>query len=424
MVRYIDEIRVSAEEAISYIQNGMRVAIAPCCGQPRSLLLELKNQASRFDRLEVIGGITCDGLPILDPGMEDHFHYITWHVTAGSRKAVESGGASYVPLRYSEVIPALMPGGPLAADTLLILVSTSESAGFVNLGPSVSYTKPLAETVPILIGESNPNVPWTLGEALIELHLMRAAVYSDEPLAEYPSPAISQVERAIARFVGELIPDGATIQIGVGSIPEAILDVLPERRDLAAHSIITDHMIDLFESGIINARLKNINPGRCDVGELMGTRKLMRFADHNPLIYMQPATVTHDPREIARINNFISINSALQIDLLGQVNSEGFGDDMVAAIGGGFDFVLGSQWSQGGKSIFALPSTSLGGKASRIVARLGPGTPVSTPRHLVQYVVTEFGIAQLKGKTVEERARALIKIAHPAFRDELEATLR
>jgi len=424
MVWREDEQRVSIEEAVGYIQNGMRVVIGPGCGEPRALLMELKRQAERFDRLEVVGGIACDGLPILDPGLERHFHFITWHVTSGSRKAVAEGRASYLPLRYSEVVPTLMPGGPLRADVIMCVVSPMDSSGFVSLGPSVSYMKPLMDSVPLIIAEQNPRVPWTLGESIVERQLINALVYSEGALAEYPAPAVSQVERAIARYVGELIPDGATLQIGVGSIPEAILDVLPERRDLAAHSIITDHMIPLFERGVITARRKNIRPGRCDVGELMGTEKLMRFADRNPLINMMPATETHDPRKIALLDNFIAINSALQIDLSGQVNSEGFGERVFAAVGGQPDFVLGSQWSRGGKSIFALPSASKpGGSRSRIVARFEPGTPVSTPRHMVEYVVTEYGIAALKGQSIKKRARALINIAHPIFREELEKSL-
>ena len=421
MVWQEENQRVSIEEAVGYIENGMRVVIGPGCGEPRALLMELARQAGRFDRLEVVGGILCGGLPILGPGMEKHFHYITWHVTSGLRGAVAQGYASYVPLRYSEVIPALMPGGPLQADVIMCMVSPMDSSGFVSLGPSVSYLRPLVETAQLIIAEQNPHVPWTLGESILERQIINALVYSELPLAEYPAPAVSQVERAIARFIGDLVPDGAIMQIGVGSIPEAILDVLPERRDLAVHSMITDRMIPLFERGIINARRKNIRPGRCDIGELMGTENLMRFADRNPIINMLPATETHDPRKIALIDNFISVNSAFQIDLTGQVNSEGFGDQVFAAIGGQPDFVLGSQWSSGGKSIFALPSTGgPGGSRSRIVARFEPGTPVSTPRHMVEYVVTEFGIAELKGKSIEQRASSLIQIAHPMFREELE----
>lgn len=416
---------MTAEEAVGLIQNGMRVVIAPGCGEPRSLVNELARQHKRFDRLEVVGGFLCGDMPLVAPGMEKHFHYITWHVTRATRKAVAQGYASYVPLRYSEVVPALSPGGALRADVLLCVVSATDSSGFLSLGPSVSFTKPLSEITPLIIAERNPNVPWTLGESILERHLINSIVFSDAPLAEYPHDFITQVERTIARFVAELIPDGATLQIGVGAVPEAVLDILYQHRDLAIHSIVTDGMMELIERGVINARSKKVNPGRCEICEVMGSQKLFKFVDHHPLIYMQPATYTHNPRVMAQIDNFISINSALQIDLTGAVNSETLDGQVVAAVGGQFDFVLGSQLSQGGKSIFALPST--GGKDhahSRIVPFLPPGNSVSVPRHLVQYVVTEYGIAELKGKTLEQRAKAMIKIAHPKFRDELESAFR
>lgn len=416
---------MTAEEAIGLIQNGMRVVIAPGCGEPRFLINELARQHKRFNRLEVVGGFLCGDMPLVAPGMEKHFHYITWHVTKATRKAIAEGFASYVPLRYSEVVPALSPGGALCADVLLCVVSATDSSGFVSLGPSVSFTKPLSEITPLIIAERNPNVPWTLGESILERHLINSIVFSDEPLLEYPNGFITQVERSIARFVAELIPDGATLQIGIGAVPETVLDVLHQHRDLAIHSIVTDGMIELIERGVINARMKKINPGRCDICEVMGSQKLLKFVDHHPLIYMQPATYTHNPRLIAEIDNFVSINSALQIDLTGAINSETLGGEVVAAVGGQFDFVLGSQLSKGGRSIFAFPSTT--GKdhlQSRIVPCLPQGNSVSVPRHLVQYVVTEYGIAELKNKTLEHRAEALIKIAHPKFRDELKSAFR
>jgi 4-hydroxybutyrate CoA-transferase len=246
----------------------------------------------------------------------------------------------------------------------------------------------------------------------------------DHPLLEYPPTPVGDVERRIAGYVAELVPDGATLQVGVGSIPQAVMEALAGKKDLGVHSLLVEHMLPLVRSGVITNARKRLHPGRMDVGEIMGTAALFEWSHENPLVNMEPSDVVHDPEVVGALGDFVSVNSALEVDLLGQVNAESVDGRQVTGIGGQFDFVLGAARAEGGRSIIALPATASRGTLSRIVARLAAGARVTTPRFLADYVVTENGVAALRGKSDAGRARELLHIADPAFRDRIEGEIK
>jgi 4-hydroxybutyrate CoA-transferase len=276
---------------------------------------------------------------------------------------------------------------------------------------STSYPLPLARTAPIVIAEVNHRMPRTLGDSTLRLDQVAAWVETDRALVPYRAPATGEAERRIAAHVAELVPDGGTVQVGIGSVPEAIAGALGDRQDLGIHSLLVEAMLPLLERGVVR---------RTRLGEIMGTETLFRFVHENPLISMAPSSIVHDPRVVARIERFVSVNSAIEVDLTGQVNAESVGERQVAGVGGQFDFVEGAGWGPGGRSVIALRSTGSDGRISRVVARLPAGAKVTTPRYLTDCVVTEFGRAELRGKSVEQRAREMIALAHPRFREDLE----
>jgi acyl-CoA hydrolase len=279
---------------------------------------------------------------------------------------------------------------------------------------------PAARRAPLVIAQVNPNMPRTRGNASLHESQVDAWVEVDEPLLEYPPPAVGAVERAIGSAVAALVPDGATVQVGVGAIPQAVLEALDGHRRLALHSLLVDAAVGLVERGVVDNSAKRVHRGRMDIAEVMGTRRVFDFVHDNALVNMETSELVHDPAFVAQLDRFVSINSALEVDLTGQVTAESLGGRQVAGIGGQFDFVLGARHSRGGASIIALPSTGRDGGVSRVVARLGAGAAVTTPRFLADWVVTEFGAARLKGRGARERATALIAVAHPRFREELE----
>ena len=411
---------ISAKEAISKITPEMKVMISPGCGETRILTEELVAQAGRFHPLNLFGGFLFSDYPFIKEELRENFKYITWHIMGRAKEGMKLGMVEFIPLRYIDIIKTFSQSGISPVDVMLIHTSPPDDKGYLSLGVSVSYPLPIAMQAPLVIAQINEKMPRTHGNSLIHESKVAWAVSGDQDLVEYASPKAGEAERKIASHVSELVPDGATVQIGIGSIPEAILTYLSDKKDLGIHSILLDNMIPLIEKGVINNSKKSFNPGKMDITEIMGTKKLFDFSNNNPIINMQPATFTHDPRIIGQIKNFISINSCIEIDLSGQVNAESVGNLQVAGMGGQFDFVLGSHWSEGGKSVFAFSSAfGQDGKHSRIVSRLSPGAKVTTPAYLADYIVTEYGVAELKGKTLTQRAKALINIAHPKFRDKL-----
>jgi 4-hydroxybutyrate CoA-transferase len=415
---------LTAEEAVGLLRPGMRVLLPPGCAEPRTLVAEIVRQADRLRPLTLMGGLLVGDYPFCAAALADTFRWVTFHVMPALRDAQHRGQVEFLPLRYFDTLWAFAPGGPWAADAVLVQTALPDPAGRLSLGVSTSYPLPLARCAPLVIAEVNHRMPRTLGDSALPPDRLAAWVEVDRPLAAYPAPEIGEVERRIAGHVAELIPDGATIQIGIGSVPEAIVGILGDRRDLGVHSLLVDAMLPLLERGVITNRRKTRNTGRLDLGEVMGTEPLFRFVHENPAVNMEPSSLIHNPRVVATLERFVSVNSAIEVDLTGQVNAESIGDRQAAGVGGQFDFVEGAYWAPGGRSIIALPSTGRAGEVSRIVVRLAPGAKVTTPRHLTDCVATEFGRAELRGRSTEQRARALIALAHPRFREGLERQWR
>jgi acyl-CoA hydrolase len=397
----------------------MKVLLAPGCGDPTALLGEILRQADRLAPLTLMGGLRLDDYPFGAPAYAGKIRFATWHMSPRLREAEARGDVDFVPARYFETVTTFATGGPWAPDAVLVHTAPPDGGGYLSLGVSVSYPLPAARRAPLVIAQVNPRMPRTLGNAFLHRSQIDGWVDVDHPLVEYAPTAVGEVERRVAGHVAELIPDGATIQIGVGSIPQAIMDALADKRDLGVHSLLVDHMLPLIERGVITNARKRLHRGRMDVGEIMGTARLFAFCHENPAINMEPADVTHDPEVIGTLGDFVSVNSALEVDLAGQVNAESVGGRQVSGIGGQFDFVLGVARASGGRSVIALPSTGRDGAVSRIVATLGAGARVTTPRYLTDYVVTEYGVASLRGRDDAGRARELARIAHPEFRERL-----
>ncbi|MGH9389637.1 MAG: acetyl-CoA hydrolase/transferase family protein, partial [Vicinamibacteria bacterium] len=327
---------MSADEAIGKLDSSMRVGLPPGCGEPRALTEALVRNARSFRGLTLVGGLLLTAYDFLREELAENFRFVTWHVMPAIREAVRSGRVEFLPIRYSEVIAFLSQNGPWAVDAMLIQTSPPDAHGYLSLGPSVSYPLPVARQAPLVIAEVNAQCPRTLGDSSIHMDKVDWLVESARPPVTYGTPKVGDIERKIASHVAELIPDGATLQIGIGSIPEAILECLPAKKDIGIHSMIVDNMIELVERGVITNRKKTLNPGKFDVTELMGSEKLWRFVHENPGVNMQPSSFTHDPRVIAQIKDFVSVNSAIEIDLMGQVNSESIGETQVSGIGGQF----------------------------------------------------------------------------------------
>ena len=398
--------------AIAKLDSRMRVLIPPGCGEPQALLRALCERANRFRGLTLVSGLLLTDYPFLDPKHADHFRYLTTHVMPGSRQAVAEGRAEYVPMRLFDAPAVFGKGGPLRVDAVLLQVSPPDRDGRVSLGPSTSNPLPLAKQADLVIAQVNPRCPRTRGNSSLSLEEIDCLIEREEELAEYRAPRVGKAERQIAEHIVPLIPKGATLQIGIGNVPEALLQGLPKGLDLSLAGMAVDTMVDLVEQGIVTGPWRAI--------ELMGTRRLFDFAHENPRLEMQDSLFGHNPLWLGKIPRFVSVNSAVEVDLSGQVNAESLGEEQISGLGGQFDFVEASYWSEGGFSIFAFPSTSgKGGEFSRIVKQLKPGSKVSTPRYFTRCVVTEYGVADLWGKTLKERAEALIRIAHPRFREEL-----
>ena len=409
---------VLAEQALKQVKSGDRVVIGHACGEPPTLVEALIARAGELRNVEIVHMVAMGPAKYAQPGMEQSFHHNALFVGGSTRKAVEEKRADYTPCFFSE-IPRLFRDKILPVDVVLLQVTPPDEAGFCSYGVSVDYTKPAAECARIVIAQMNNFLPRT-GGAKISLDAIHYIVEKDDPLIELKPPQIGEIEKQIGEQVARLIPDGATLQLGIGAIPDAVLLFLKDKKDLGIHSeMFSDGVVFLAEAGVITNRKKNINTGKFMAAFLMGTRKLYDFVDNNPAVEMQSVDYINDPCVIGQHDNMISVNSALQVDLMGQVNAEMIGIRQFSGIGGQVDFVRGASRSAGGKSIIALPSTASGGKISRIACSLDAGAAVSTSRNDVHYVVTEFGSAELRGRSLRQRAEALIAICHPDFRGAL-----
>jgi 4-hydroxybutyrate CoA-transferase len=409
---------VTSQEAVATLQPPDHVVLSPGCGEVLELERELARQHERLAGLTIYSGLLLSDYPFLVP--EADFNYGTWHLMGPARKLVESGKADFYPISASRVVE-LFRGGELRADVAFIHVSPPDAHGYCSLGVSVSYPFSLSRIAKRVIAQVNPNMPRTHGRCSVHVSDIDLLVEVDEPLVEYPAPSIDEVSRTIGNSVAELIPEEAVVQIGIGAIPEAVVSAMAENsmQGIRMLGMGTDSMADLAEQGVL--RPYDLDGAAVIGAELMGTTKLFEFAADNPLVEMHPAEFVLNAAEILGFDRLVSINSALQIDLFGQVNAEYIGGKQIGGIGGSFDFVQGARMSAGGGSILALPAADAKKRYSRIVAQLDAGTPVSVPRHYIETIVTEFGVAHLKGLSLRERAEALIAIADPDFRDELTA---
>jgi 4-hydroxybutyrate CoA-transferase len=356
------------------------------------------------------------------PGMEKSFRHNGWFLGGSTRKAIEEGRGDFTPCFFHE-IPRLMRDGIMPVDVALIQITPPDAEGFCSYGVSADYTQPAAECARIVVAQVNSLLPRT-GGSRIHLDKLTYIVEKDEAPLELTPPKIGDIERKIGENVASLIPDGATLQLGIGAIPDAVLSFLGGKKDLGIHSeMFSDGVVDLALKGVINNNKKTLNPGKFIVAFLMGSGKLYDFVNNNPAVELAPVDYVNDPYVIGQHDTLISINAALQVDLMGQVNAEMIGSRQFSGIGGQVDFVRGASRSKGGKSIIAMPSTASKGTLSRICLELDRGAAVTTSRTDVHMVVTEYGIAELRGKTLRQRAEALIAIAHPDFRGALRSAI-
>jgi 4-hydroxybutyrate CoA-transferase len=411
---------LSADEAARHIKSGDRVVFGHAIGEPAAIADALVRNKDAYRDVEIVHMICMGKGEYCKPEYAENFRHNALFVGANSRDAVYSGRGDFTPCYFSE-IPKLFTDGYLPVDVACMQVSPPDGNGFVSLGTSVDYAKAAIASARTVIAEVNPNMPYTLGDSLISVKDIDFFVKVDYPLIELKPAPLTDVEKKIGAYCGSLIEDGATLQLGIGSLPDAVLNALHDKKDLGIHSeMVSDGVVALIESGVINNSKKTLHPGYAVVSFLMGTRRLYDFVHKNENVRLYPVDYVNDPYVIAKNEKMISINSCVQVDLMGQVASESVGLKQISAVGGQVDFVRGANLSKGGKSIIAIPSTAGGDKISKIVPFLDPGAAVTTNRCDVNYIVTEYGIAQLKGKTLRQRAKALIGIAHPSFRDSLK----
>ncbi len=424
MERYRRSV-TTADEAVKDIRSGDRVWIHPGCNTPVRLIEAMVARAPELENVEVVHILTLGPAPYAEPGMEPHFRHRALFTGGNVRAAVNEGRADFVPIHLHEV-PRLISSGRLPIDVALIHVSPPDEHGFCSYGVGVDATKSAVEGARTVIALVNQQMPRALGDSFVHVSRLTHVVEVDEPVIEHPmAPELSGVAKAIGERIASLIPDGATLQMGIGEIPDAVLLFLEDKKHLGVHTeMFSDGLVDLFEMGVITNEKKTLHRGKIVASFVIGTRKAFDFVDNNPFMEFHPNQYVNDPFIVAQNEAMVAINSALAVDLTGQVCADSIGTSIYSGFGGQLDFIRGAARSKGGVPIIALPSTAKGGTISRIVDTLLPGSGVVTTRADVHWVVTEYGIADLYGKSLRERARQLIGIAHPDFRDELEAAAR
>ena len=413
---------VSADEAVSHIKSGDRVVVAHACGEPVVLTDAMVANAEKcgYKDVEIVHMVAMGKAGYCKPEMAEHFRHNGLFLGGSTREAVNSGRGDFTTIFFSEV-PELFRSGAMPVDVALIQVSEPDSHGYCSLGISCDYTKAAAENAKLVIAQINKKYPRVLGDNFIHVSKLNYIVEEDSDLIELQPAKIGDVQRKIGENVAQLVKDGDCLQLGIGAIPDATLLFLKEKKHLGIHSeMFTDGVVELIEAGVVDNSCKQIDKGICVANFLMGTKRLYDFVDDNPMVALKPVDVVNNPRVICQNDNVVSINSCVEVDLMGQVNSESIGPKQISGVGGQVDFVRGANMSKGGRAIMAMPATAAHGKASRIVPFLAHGGVVTTSRNDVDYVVTEYGIAQLHGRTLRDRAKQLIAIAAPEFRDELQ----
>lgn len=412
---------VSPQDAMQCIQSGMRVYIHPGCAEPEALVEALMARGPFVKNVEIVHLLTLGRADYIAPQMEGHFRHNAMFIGGNVRQAVNEGRADYTPVFLSQ-IEALFESGQMPIDVALIQVSPPDAHGFCSFGVGVDTTLTAARQAKFVVAQVNDQMPRTYGDSFIHVSDIDSIVEASRPLCELQPIEITDMHRAIGKNVASLIEDGATLQLGIGGIPDAVLLELTGHKDLGIHTeMLSDSVIPLIESGVISGSRKSIHRGKIVTGFLLGTKNLFSFVNNNPAFEFHPNAYTNDPWVISENHKMVAINSALQVDITGQVCADSIGTFFYSGIGGQVDFIRGSSRCKGGKPIIAIPATAKGGQISRIVPMLDPGAGVVTSRGSVHYVVTEFGVAYLHGRTIRQRAEALIEIAHPKFREELYA---
>ena len=416
--------RCSAHDALRHVQDGDTIVVPTGVAEPPALLTALSEERQRFKGVEVSQILPVRPFGYFDPATVEHVRHTGYFLGGASRPGAQEGWIDYRPSYFSEM-PELIERGLMPADVVFSLASPMDAHGFFSLSLGPDYTMAALKKARAVVLEVNPHVPFAYGQCHVHVSQVAALVEDETPITEVGLPTIGPVQQAIGKYVADMIDDGATLQIGYGGIPDAVVMQLTDKKDLGIHTeMIGDGIMTLVEAGVVTNRRKNYLPGRMLATFGLGSKKLYSFMDRNPALEMHPVDFTNDPYLAGQNDNLIAINSSMQIDLFGQCGSESQGFKPYSGTGGQSDFVRAANRSRGGKAFIVLPSTAKGDTISRIAPVLSPGTHVSTSKNDINYVVTEYGVAQLRGKTAKERARALIAIAHPKFRDELTESAR
>jgi acyl-CoA hydrolase len=428
-----------AKTAVQVVESGNNVYLQGMSLTPTPLIEALVARGEELHNVELYTALTFGPAPYTDPRWVGHFHVNACFVATSERPAINAGRASYIPIFLSSIPKLFEPGGPVPLDVAFIHVSPPDKHGFCSMGPSVDFSRAAIDNARQVVALVNPHVPRVYGHGFIHISRLDYAVQWDRPIYAVPGEAPDETQRIIGRYVAELIEDGSTLQLGIGAIPDAALQLLTDRRDLGIHTeMFSDGVIDLVERGVITGARKVRDRGKLVTCFVIGSQRLMDFLDNNPAVKMYPVTYTNDPQIIRQFDHFVSVNSALQVDLTGQVCAESIGTIQYSGVGGQMDFMRGAALAPHGRPILALaakaraPKSSAGippskyaltpvdGQISRIVPTLMPGAAVTTTRAHVHYVVTEYGRAMLLGRSIADRARSLIAIAAPQFREQLE----
>ena len=411
--------RMSAADAVRQVRNGDMIVVPTGVGEPPALLTALSDQRRDFRGVQVAQILPLRKYGYFDPETVEHVRHTAYFFGGASRPGGQEGWIDFIPAYFSE-LPQLIERNLIPADVVFSMASTMDEHGYFSLSLGADYTMAAVEKARVIVLEVNPNVPFANGDCHIHISQVTALVESDEPVLEVGLPKIGPVQEAIGKYVAELIPNGATLQIGYGGIPDAVVMQLTDKHDLGIHTeMVGDGIMTLVEAGVVTNRKKNYHHGKMLATFALGSKKLYQFMHRNPALEMHPVNFTNDPYLAGQNDNLHAINATMQIDFMGQCGSESLGTTPYSGTGGQADFVRAANRSNGGKAFIVLPSTAKDDTITRIVPTLSAGTHVTTSKNDINYVVTEHGVAQLRGKSAKQRAEALIGIAHPDFRGEL-----
>ena len=410
---------VTAEEAVAEINSHNRVYISGNAATPYVLMKALASRKDELEGVELVHVLLLGEDPLARPGMEGHFRHNSLFVGPADRKAINEGRADYIPI-FLHQIPNLFYSGQMLLDVAVLHLSPPDEHGFMSYGVEVLASKAAAETAKIIIAQINEKMPRVLGDSFIHVSRVHKIIEVSEDLPQLEKKPFSEVERKIGHFIAELIEDGSTLQLGIGGIPDAVLSALKGRQDLGIHTeMVSDGVMEAIEDGIITGAKKTFHPYKVILTFILGSNKLYGFANNNPIFEAHPVDYVNHPFNVSQNETMVAINSAVEVDITGQVCSDSIGTYIYSGFGGQVDFIRGAAHSKKGLPIIALPSTAKKGEMSRIVPFLKRGAGVVTTRGDVMYVVTEYGVAYLHGKNLKERTEALINIAHPNFKDDL-----